>query len=164
MGSATSSSIIELSYNEGNVIALGTSYQAAGIVGNASVQLDETGTKPQQLVAIYNCYNKGDISGKILGGIVSWARNLNVTNCYNVGSLSSAQGGIVADYADNLKLTNNYWLDTCGASYGVYSSKTNDKAESKTSDEIKGLTNTLGENYKEDKRNINKGYPVLSWQ
>ena len=53
---------------------------------------------------------------------------------------------------------NNYWLDTCGATYGIKDS--NEGGESKTSEELKALAETLGASYAQNNA-INDGYPYL---
>ena len=160
MGSSTLNSKIELCYNAGVVTVSGTSIQAGGIVGNAS-HMAEYDT----LVEIYDCYNIGNITGRAVYGIVAWERSVTIKNCYNIGTLTGTSlGGIIGSYADNLSLSNCYWLESCGADYGIFSAQSDENAESKSSDEMKLLVTTLGEEWKEDEGSINKGYPILQWQ
>ena len=48
------------------------------------------------------------------------------------------------------------------AAYG--NSNTNDGATPKSDEEFKNLADSLGENYKNDTKNVNNGYPILSWE
>ena len=156
MGSGEYNTKIELCYNTGHITSLGNAIQAGGIVGEAARIQDEN-----TLVEIENCYNTGEVAGLQSSGIVSWARNISISNCYNIGNASA---GIVYAFADNLSLTNCYWLDSCGAEYGICSTQSNENAESKTSKELKLLTASLGEKWKNDENNKNEGYPILQWQ
>ncbi len=130
--------------------------EAAGIAGKCI----HSGT-------IKNSANYGTVynKGRQTGGIVAWARSVTIKNCYNIGTLTGTSlGGIIGSYADNLSLSNCYWLESCGADYGIFSAQSDENAESKSSDEMKLLVTTLGEEWKEDEGSINKGYPILQWQ
>ena len=48
------------------------------------------------------------------------------------------------------------------AAYG--NANTNDGATPKSDEELKNLSDSLGENYKNDTKNVNNGYPILSWE
>ena len=119
---------------------------------------------------IKNCYNIGSIEGKSesngsVGGIVG--RNYTdskVSNCYNIGSISCevSYGGI-AGYNDAV-IENTFYLDTTASVGCYYDTSGNCSAESKSSDELKALTSTLGSEFEEDSDNVNEGYPILSWQ
>lgn len=106
---------------------------------------------------IIDCYNtalvtsSSDSSKVYAGGIAGYCKSLN--NCYNIST-------ITADYANGIagsgtKVTNCYYL--LGTTEDA-------KATSKTIDEIKVLTNILGNEWKNDTKNINNGYPILGWQ
>lgn len=90
--------------------------------------------------SIYNCYNVGNVSapsnvGSFTGKLyIKWT----FSNCYNAVSSLVAVG------------VNQ---DVC--------SFTNSRKISEA--ELKGLANTLGSKYKNDK-GINNGYPILGWQ
>lgn len=167
-------SIIEECYNIGEVYSLSnypTGNQAGGIIGNASKNNSDFE------IEIKNCYNVGFIHGiGLLGGIVAWGRDITVLNCYNVGKLEIEEsytgwtGGIIACVAEESTnvINNNYWLSDCGGMYGWRKSNSstgyNDGAESKNEEEMKSLTNIIGDAYKEDSENMNFGYPILNWQ
>ena len=61
------------------------------------------------------------------------------------------------------QLSNNYYLEN------VINGTSNDKINIEginviNSENLKNLSATLGEAYKQDTNNINNGYPVLRWQ
>lgn len=160
-------SLVEKCFNKGEVYSLADmekGWQTAGIVANAS------GNNEYQ-VHINNSYNSGYIHGiGRVGGIINFGSYYKITNSYNVGKLESenkvGNGGIVTSINEdsNNVLSNNYWLDTCGATYGIYSISSNEGAESKTENELKGLASILSDEYIDDVTNINNGYPILKWQ
>lgn len=178
VGMMTASSIdltVERCVNHGKVsmyIASGNDYktqQISGIVANAGMDANSGKT-----AYITNCYNTGDISVfgnsyvQIPCGIVNWGRNYVIENCYNVGefyneSANSARGIVIsydADYKHDV--INCYWLTPSMAAYG--NANTNDGATPKSDEEFKNLADSLGENYKNDTKNVNNGYPILSWE
>ena len=143
--------------------------QISGIVANAGMKANSGKT-----AYITDCYNTGDIS--VFGnayaqtpcGIVNWGLNYVITNCYNIGefyneSANSARGIVIsydADYKHDV--INCYWLTPSMAAYG--NANTNDGATPKSDEELKNLSDSLGENYKNDTKNVNNGYPILSWE
>ena len=58
---------------------------------------------------VENCYNIGEVSGNISGGVVGWNSG-SVTNCYNIGNVSGNiyVGGVVGYNGDSV--TNCYFL------------------------------------------------------
>ena len=143
--------------------------QISGIVANAGMVAESGKT-----AYITDCYNVGEIYiiGSVYGqtgsGIVCAGRNFIVKNCYNVGefyneSTNSARG-IVVSYETDYKhdVINCYWLTPSMAAYG--NANTNDGATPKSDEEFKNLAGSLGENYKNDTKNVNNGYPILSWE
>lgn len=101
---------------------------------------------------------------------------MTIKNCYNIGKITGSQSEyqsgivcIVYSAKNTLSFSNNYFLSTCGGRTEVYDGsasvyKTIGGISSKTETELKALTSTLGSNYKNDTKNINRGYPILSWQ
>ena len=160
-------SLVEKCFNKGEVYSLADmekGWQTAGIVANAS------GNNEYQ-VHINNSYNSGYIHGiGRVGGIINFGSYYKITNSYNVGKLESenkvGNGGIVTSINEDSTniLSNNYWLENCGATYGIYSISSNEGAESKTENELKGLASILSDEYIDDVTNINNGYPILKWQ
>lgn len=178
VGMMTASSIdltVERCVNHGKVsmyIASGNDYrtqQISGIVANAGMDANSGKT-----AYITDCYNTGDISVfgnayvQIPCGIVNWGRNYVIENCYNVGELynesANSARGIVISYDADYKhdVINCYWLTPSMAAYG--NANTNDGATPKSDEELKNLSDSLGENYKNDTKNVNNGYPILSWE
>ena len=115
---------------------------------------------------IRNCYNAGTVtnSGKPTVGGIAGGNEIAIVNCYNVGQVNAT--GTTASLATDAggSYENCYWL-TGTAGVGVYN-KTSDQIVEKTSDEMKSeaFLNALGAAFARDSRNINSGYPVLSWQ
>ena len=129
---------------------------------------------------IKNCYNTGDvkvdykkaggISGYIhyySGGTVGYTR---IMNTYSTGIVTGpdqigASIGTITSQESILQADNNYALtqnDLPAIGEGI--TNENVTAELKTSDELKQLAATLGSAFQEDTKNINDGYPILSWQ
>lgn len=112
---------------------------------------------------ISNCYNRGNIDasncdGAKTGGICG--QNISdsyINSSYNIGKIdfkTSADGVVGADFGT---VSNCYYLD----------SSINIKNELfvKTQEELKqAVLGNLSDFYKEDKGNVNNGYPVLSWE
>ena len=115
---------------------------------------------------IRNCYNAGDISNthNAYGGIAG-SCEIEVVNCYNAGKITGA-GTTAAIASDNGGSTyeNCYWL-TGTADVGVYNI-TSDQVVEKTASEMKSaaFVDALGSAFTADTKQINSGYPVLSWQ
>lgn len=112
---------------------------------------------------ISNCYNRGNIdasncSGAKIGGICG--QNISdsyINSSYNIGKIdfkSSADGVVGADFGT---VSNCYYLDS--------SINLKNDIYAKSQEELKNtILNDLSDFYKEDKGNINLGYPVLSWE
>lgn len=167
LGSNTESSTIELCFNIGEVYSLADidkGRQAGGIVGNVD-------SNEMQEKKIMNCYNLGYIHGiGAIGGIIGYAKNVNIQNCYNAGKLeieegkAGYKGGIISSLypeSTNNYISNNYWLSDCGASYGIANTSNNDGAENRNSEQLKELSEVLGEHFMQDIDQINQGYPYL---
>jgi len=134
--------IIENSYNTGDITGKSSSY-TGGIVG-----INGGG--------IENCYNIGKIRGNgQVGGIAGFSSGV-IENGYNIGDITgngSFVGGIVG--LNGGTINNCYYLQGTSSAMGV----------SKTSEELKEIYDTLGNQWKKDTNNIiNNGYPILIWQ
>ena len=165
---------IELSVNKGTVTSTESSPEdgysmIGGIIGFAAYE---------STITISNCYNTATISsvndaGGIVGDAVGDGGKVTIQNCYNRGNVSAPQnkGGILGLKNQNgtLTITNSFWLSGTGPSYGIgWNGSTNNAnnigATPKNSSQLKNLVSTLGSAYKSDTKNINSGYPILSWQ
>ena len=82
----------------------------------------------------------------------------NVRTSYNIGKVSG-------EYSDaicwNLGDSSAY-VATCFYLSGI--GLTSNTGTEKTSTELKSLASTLGTKFKDDKNNINDGYPILFYQ
>ncbi len=157
--------------NRGKIEANGGNVES----GNSNVG----GIGGLNLATISNCYNSGTIisASNNAGGLVGLNRGI-LENGYNVGSIDSSASAIGAIAGNNNeffdpsanttytgKINNCYSLqgiltNIVGANNSIIGSE----CSYKSSDELKGLTNILGQSFKEDTNNINDGYPILNWQ
>ena len=108
---------------------------------------------------IKDCYNTANITKTTwyAGGICGLNQYGEIQNCYNIGMIEATNcaGGIEGAYLTNTTNLNTYFLlDTTSS----------ERSKVKTEEELKNLYSTLGEAFKNDTRNINKGYPILNWQ
>ena len=148
-----SSSKVKNSYNVAKIYG---GYEPGGIVGGSPAQ-------------ILNVYNLGVVlSSSAGGGIVGQLYDLTSPKVHNSYNIGTADGGIVGNINQNqskFKLENNYYL-TGTASYGIFSTKSNDNAEPLSADEMPSVISVInGDNaFVEDTNNINNGYPILKWQ
>lgn len=136
---------INNSYNLGTV----SSSSADGIIGGVCGSL---GWGSPSNVSIYNSYNEGDIGiGKYYGGIVGkLQKDGTVTSCkYKRGTTDAGIGVIIEDYGREVE---NSRGDISG------------QAEVATSLPTVLFVVNGGLGFKADSRNINNGYPILSWQ
>lgn len=145
--------IIKNCYNNGNIRSTEGS-NIGGIVGG----LDSG--------VISNCYNTGMVEGEYVGGISGGVYNKAlIENCYTVGDLKT--GGSLAlsiNCASNklVILKNNYYLQgSVNESNDIYPQE---ECKCKSREEMMSLYNVLGTSFREDKSNINNGYPILYWQ
>ncbi len=139
---------VENSFNVAKIIV--TEDNCGGIVGvnNANIS---------------NCYNRGNIDasnckGAKIGGICG--QNISdsyINSSYNIGKIdfkTSADGVVGADFGT---ISNCYYLDS--------SINIKNDLYVKTQEELKNvILSDVSDFYKEDKGNINLGYPVLSWE
>lgn len=89
---------------------------------------------------IINCYNTGTVNGYAsvggIAGVLAPGTQNVFENCYSIGD----ENPLVGENDENASLKNNYTKkDTFSAI-------------------------DLGSSYKEDKENINNGYPILFWE
>ena len=169
VGQSTTATTTENSYNYGHIKAPD---DVGGITGCAEAYQNYNYTR--------NCYNLGKVEGTSensndVGGVVGYAQR-EIKNCYNSGELLVNQkskgnnvGGILA-YSNSATLTNNYYLTgtaKVGLSNIFGSVQTEDKAgRYEATDTMPSVISVInGENaFIEDTKNINNGYPILSWQ
>lgn len=129
-------------------------------------------------LTLTNCYVRGTVSNAKglakTGGLVGHLKNSNsykaqLNNCYAAASVSS--GGYAVAYLDgNYTTFSNCYYDA--DLIGSAKVDTLDGLTAKTSDELEALATppagalagALGGGFLADKRNINGGYPILSWQ
>ena len=91
---------------------------------------------------------------------------LNIQYCYNTGEITSSKGsclGSIVGYAKNINLhtciTSTSLKFRGGSAGGTNTNCSKDKGEL-----VKGYADVLGSAYKNDDKNINNGYPILSWE
>ena len=105
---------------------------------------------------VESCYNTGEINGS--GIVGTGGRNDSageyIENCYNAGKANNAIAVAVKSY-----FTNVYTLIGSGQATGNVDALTEEEFKNGTL-----LEYLDSENYVADEDNINKGYPILSWQ
>lgn len=116
---------------------------------------------------IDNCYNIGNITGTgtNVGEIIGLAtENSQLYNSYSSGNItaSSNSGGGIVGYNQSITISNCYYL--VNSVNNGNDTSVIDGIEFKTEEELKNITETLGEAFKEDINNVNNGYPILTWQ
>ena len=153
-GSSDKDSTIEKCYNIS--IIKGNNY-IGGIAGAL-----QTGSLLQ------NCYNRGDITGNThVGGICGEIYGQGIETCakntYNVGSIIGTMtvSGIAPCWENGITV-NSFYLEN--SVNGGNDSVLIEGSSSMSSNGIKQLFNVLGNEFEEDKDNINDGYPILNWQ
>jgi len=159
-------------YNKCSVSSTGRADNASvggvvGLIQNASI--------------LSNCYNTASVSFDAtgynvenrVGGIVGVLHaNSIIKNTYNIGVLNSVSsgithiggcvgGGYVSVSIDNCYSASDVGTDLIVAYKDADVSVTNSSMQAK--ENIKTLTNTLGEAFVNDTNNTNNGFPILSW-
>ena len=114
---------------------------------------------------ITNCYNMGNITGTgtNIGGIVGLGQgDTIIENTYSKGIITTGSyGGGIVGFKESGIVRNSYFLEnTINGSNGII----NDGESPKKEEELKNIYNLLGNNFLQDKDNINNGYPILKWQ
>ena len=150
-------------YNNGTIT--GKIKNTAGIVGQI-----------QTFVNVENCYNAGEISTTCtsaprVGGLAGYVNTASsaesiISSCYNVGTVTgSGQVGSVFGYVSaTTKVTNCAYLENTHENAYGFGYNFDDSGITKvSSDELKALSDTLGDAYITDET-INDGYPILTWQ
>ena len=146
---------IENCYNAGTITA---NYSVGGISGEINNS------------EILNCYNIGNINGedtnaRSTGGISgTTANNTTITNSYNRGIITSpfVAGAIIGKVVSGNNIVKNCYFFENTVNGGNGSDI--EGVEVKNEEELKKIYMILRNDFKEDKNNINNGYPILSWQ
>ena len=122
---------------------------------------------------ISNSFNNGEVlmnaNRKIVGGIAGEIYG-KIENCYNIADISGVGhvGGITGTLAGNIMncytIANITGNSNIGTFYGYKSKITSSTVENCYSKNDTFTYLDLGDAFKEDKNNINNGYPILSWQ
>lgn len=114
---------------------------------------------------IKSCYNSGkveNLSGPC-GGIAGLCE-ISVTDCYNAGTVRGENAAAIANENGGGSYVNCYYLSGT-ASSGVNGAAA-DQSERVTAEQLRAsdMPQKLGDGFDADRRVINSGYPVLSWQ
>ncbi len=128
---------------------------------------------------IENCYNNGNIStvhtsenAVDIGGITGSVSGSSIKNCYNTGKISLKsenavnifKGSLCGYIYSNGSISNSYYIANEGIGGIGYSEGTTETILGKSEDELKNACSFLGDAFKEDRENINNGYPIFTWQ
>ena len=165
VGNSHSSILVENCYNTGE-IKIGE--QDNGACGGIAAQPN----------LIRNCYNVGKVIGTLnnnTGGIAGVVGCKAIENCYNKGIVESQNEKKTGAIAGKFGTTNysgwsikdNYYIK---GSYLKGFGSIDKTSENTYANEIEIMPKTIievvnGDNaFKEDTKNVNNGYPILSWQ
>ena len=181
-------------YNNGRYLKIDSCYNAGTIAGTGGVNGKSNvggiiGTSYTDNLT--NVYNLGSVSCGVqekqsvqaasgVGGIIGASNNTkvaNLANAYNAGTVTAtgsdaskapSAGAIIGYTAGDFTATNVYVLEgtaenICGEKPSSKTFTINDDTV-KTSDELKGLAENLGENFKENSvESYHGGYPAFLW-
>ncbi len=149
-------------YSTATVTANNSSYsRAAGLVGYASAG-----------ASVENCYALGSVnansgySGGLIGYVTGgYSTRTTIKNCYS----GAAVTGTNISYSYPFAYVYNSYVDFENCYYdkdisNVKNANTQTNITQVTSDELKGLAGALDKGFRDDKQNINNGYPILAWQ
>ena len=116
-------------------------------------------------LTIENCYNVTDIGEDGVGILaeIATGATANISNCYNVGKYDNKstdiESGICAWSNESANIDNCYTVP--------FEDGKRPEIEGVTVldlEEMKGIASNLGSAFKADTKNINGGYPILTWQ
>ena len=111
---------------------------------------------------VTSTYNKGDVEATLAkaGGIVGQnSKDSFIYSSYNTGKISS-KGSYAGIAGGNFgSITNSFYLDT-----SVEQVLDGTVDQRKSSEELKNIVESIGEDYKLDTDNKNDGYPIFNWQ
>ena len=144
-----------------------SSSAAGGLIG---------GSGSAYSVTAKNCYFSGNVTAKnYAGGFIGYLNSNQstfvsaphaYTNCYTSGAVSGGTNkafGFAYCYLTTAATFTNCYFNSDSNTKGC--NETVSGVEAKTSDELKDLAGTLGDNnFQPDTQNINNGYPILQWQ
>lgn len=126
-----------------------------------------------QDMKVKNCYNCGQIKGTgatnattYIGGVAGSVPN--VENSCNIGTILyegstkyvGAVIGALGSTVTDVYYLNNTTLNGIGRNYGA----TTEAILADTIDDMPTILEIVGDEFKEDTDELNKGYPILAWQ
>ena len=190
-GQMTSAEIVNCSFSGSVSSSRKKDSNVGGIIGYIN-NTDNTGKNPKPRALISGCANSADVSTDakgVAGGIVGYAKFIDIENCYNTGDIygTSRSGGIAGQMQNKVNASNCYNI---GAVSGTSTSAdiadfiykgselinchylvkafgtgvgTAD-ADCAKIESAEGLSELLGEAFVPDKDGVNGGYPILAWQ
>ena len=149
-------STIQNCYNKAMVYANTDTGALAAIIAGSNVQ-------------IRNCYNTGSVfakkftnsTGGLIGYIGNTSHNFTMENCYNVGNFYGLIGKVGT--AENAVVRNSYSVGTVALCRTPADLSFSDSAQVGKAT-LKSYAAVLGSAYESDIGNMNKGYPVLTWE
>jgi len=175
-GMLNSGVVVSQCYNTGSIRCAGNYHSGSRkVAGGITGCINGNGTIS---AIIQDCYNSGTITAtgigttalNAAGGIAGYTllAAYNIKNCYNTGLVTATAGanyvgGVAGKHDVSASVTNCYYLDGTAA-LNYYGGNTTCK---KTAGEMKAtdfLTTLNAAAFVSDINNINKGYPVFSWQ
>lgn len=185
-GAITRGAKIKNCYNKGTIVTEQESNCetdfSGGIVGNSYYDFNDVNSNGK-ITEVLNCYNLGNIFCKNsrnvrnIGGIIGYIQNgyARINNSYNQATVSASASG--SNLGGIIGLIRNYpQITVTNCSSGIAPAIGTNQAENNAT-----IINVLGgqsdmpnilsvinasneEKFKEDRDNINEGYPILNWQ
>lgn len=165
--------VIENCVNMGDIIGNHNNEDKKQYIGGIIGVLQHEG------IHVKNCYNIGNVSSiknnVDIGGIAGYVLTSELIHCYNIGDVQGNTGnennciGNVVGRVNNGIVNNSYYLinnKLTGIGTGIeeIEGMAKTEAEMKDSTFIDLLNNENANMWKQDRNNINKGYPILAWQ
>lgn len=167
-----------------NTTNISNCYNTGNIRGNTCVggiAGDIAGLDTTTTVVIRNTYNLGNVSSYTdstncyIGGVCgSISRYFEIYNSHNEGNIGTGKysGGIIGYSEGDISTSGSKVVSNCkykqGSStqgFGQRKGGTEDiTGQTVVTTSMPNILTVLGSGFKSDSRNINNGYPILSWQ
>lgn len=122
---------------------------------------------------VENCYSTGSVTttstsskvGGLLNAYSSSSYTVTVKNCYTAATVNASKGHFASyNYGNYCTFENCYYDSTVAGEKSISEKTVTSGLTGKTTTELKGLADTLGDAFRPDTTNLNNGYPILDWQ
>ncbi|MCR5665345.1 MAG: fibronectin type III domain-containing protein [Eubacterium sp.] len=159
--------VIQTSFNLGDITESSGVSSKAGVGGIVGWNGDKGATITAEIT---DCYALGTINGESsswVGGIVGFNNsNSTINKAYFAGALSYSSSkwcAAIVGQNENLDMdeTSLYSLDSIVSTSSSSTSAEEIAGTATSSDDLKAMASTLGENWESDSLLVNNGYPVM---